>query len=647
MKGKIAEIMVMVLFLNLLLSPVCLPQRVNAGEAQEGECRITYVLNGGTNYSANPVAYNPGEKAKLYKASKMGYKFTGWYTTSDFARGTKLKSISSKCTGDLTLYAQYKPYKYTVIYNWGDKSIKKLKHTGSIEESLHVNEYKRPGYSFAGWKVNKNGTGKTIKDGSSFWEIFKVSPKKKITLYASWVKATDVPEATATPTGPVVPGVTATPTATATVIVEDAIHVVPYGDNPEKEDGSEVYPYIGLQKALDNVKAGQTIYMHLGVYSGENILKTSGSEKEGFITITAYPGDTAVLSLNQGASGAIFDINGQSYVKIENLDMGWISGETVYGILMHGGEDNIYIENNKICEIVTTKPNGSGESNAILCLGEGTTKETAIRNIYIKNNQIYNNVNGWSENISIAGNCENVIVEGNTIKDCTNIGIDFYGNAGYCSNPDLDQPRNCKAINNTVTNCVCSYADCAGIYVDGAHDIEIIGNHVYGNQYGIEVGSEEAPKNENGTVRNINVEKNEICDNTVTGLMIGGYTKDSKTGVVKDVFVQNNLFSDNGVGSEAYNGEICFAKCDGITIKSNKICKLEQDLPYIGAQMNGNYAKNLSFSNNVYMGYIEPDPDYGAEDIYFELPIGTIKGLNAFNALDFVTDESYSCMNFS
>lgn len=639
MRARIAEILVIVLLFNIILSNGHMSQGVKAAEPQNRECRITYVLNGGTNYSSNPVAYTPGERVKLYKATKVGYKFTGWYTTPNFEKGTSLKSINGKCSGDLILYANYKPYRYTVIYNWGEKGIKKVKHIGNIEERLRLNNVEKAGYHFAGWKVTRDETGKTIKDGASFWEIFKVSKKKKMTLYASWVKASDVP------------GVTATPTATATVIVEDAIHVVPYGDNPEKEDGSEVYPYIGLQKALDNVKAGQTIYMHLGVYSGENILKTSGSEKEGFITITAYPGDTAVLSLNQGASGAIFDINGQSYVKIENLDMGWISGETVYGILMHGGEDNIYIENNKICEIVTTKPNGSGESNAILCLGEGTTEETAIRNIYIKNNQIYNNVNGWSENISIAGNCENVIVEGNTIKDCTNIGIDFYGNAGYCSNPDLDQPRNCKAINNTVTNCVCSYADCAGIYVDGAHDIEIIGNHVYRNQYGIEVGSEEAPKNENGTVRNITIEKNEICDNTVTGLMIGGYTKDSKTGVVKDVLVQNNLFSDNGVGSEAYNGEICFAKCDGVIIKSNKICKLEQDLPYIGAQMNGNYARNLSFSNNVYMGYIEPDPNYGAEDIYFELPIGdkieTIKGLNAFNELDFVTDESYSCMNFS
>ena len=83
---------------------------------------------------------------------------------------------------------------------------------------------------------------------------------------------------------------------------------------------------------------------------------------------------------------------------------------------------------------------------------------------------------GYSEAISFAGNCEYCYVIGNEVFDNTNIGIDFYGNAGYCSVEALDQARFCVASYNRVYNCNSVYADCGGIYVDGGRNCLIEGN---------------------------------------------------------------------------------------------------------------------------------------------------------------------------
>ena len=42
-----------------------------------------------------------------------------------------------------------------------------------------------------------------------------------------------------------------------------------------------------------------------------------------------------------------------------------------------------------------------------------------------------------------------------------------------CSVPLNDQPRYCVAAGNTVYNSICSYAECAGLYLDGAREYNI------------------------------------------------------------------------------------------------------------------------------------------------------------------------------
>lgn len=70
------------------------------------EYTITYVLNGGTNGAGNPAKYTCGTGVSSFAdATKTGYRFGGWYREAAFS--TKVTSISTTQTGDITLYAKF------------------------------------------------------------------------------------------------------------------------------------------------------------------------------------------------------------------------------------------------------------------------------------------------------------------------------------------------------------------------------------------------------------------------------------------------------------------------------------------------------------------------------------------------------------
>ncbi|MGN1060274.1 MAG: hypothetical protein ACI4QN_00930, partial [Candidatus Coproplasma sp.] len=298
----------------------------------------------------------------------------------------------------------------------------------------------------------------------------------------------------------------------------------------------------------------------------------------------------------RGSESYGFQFESQAeYIIFEGIEICSVQSKCAYGIVFWGdGQNNIIIRNCDIHDIKTTSSNPEKDSdagaNAILIFGE---KTAPIADIAIIDNHCYNNVNGWSENISVTANCERVYVLGNLVEDNTNIGIDFYGNAGYCKTASLDQPRDCLAAGNVVKNCVCSYADCAGLYVDGARDIILQNNFISGCAYGVEVGSEE--RNDSYPVKNITVISNVCQGNTVTGIRVGGY-EEVETGTVQATFICNNTLKDNGANDGA---AIILAKVDGVSFYNNIICA-SVGTPLVSTDFGAQYTKNIAFKNNLF-----------------------------------------------
>lgn len=153
----------------------------------------------------------------------------------------------------------------------------------------------------------------------------------------------------------------------------------------------------------------------------------------------------------------------------------------------------------------------------------------------------------------------------NVLRDNTNIGIDFSGNYGYCPVAALDQPRNCIAKGNKIERSVCSYAECAGLYVDGARDIQLLDNEISECMIGIEVGAEQkAPEY---PAQNILVRGNTMRNNPYGGLWVGGYSDDA--GFVTDVIVTRNTFQKNGTVEDGFYGEIYQTNVTNLKLSDN------------------------------------------------------------------------------
>ena len=343
-----------------------------------------------------------------------------------------------------------------------------------------------------------------------------------------------------------------------------------------------------LSTALGKLQKGYTLYLKKGNYnvkSGVNI-SCSGTSNS-YILISSAPGETAVITSSRTNKVGLFEISG-SYIIIENITFKNVEANNVQGIVFYeGGQNHVIIRNNVFNSLKTTKIDKNYGANGILLMGES---EKGIKQVIIYKNTLTNNVLGYSEALSVAGNCQEIYVLDNVLKDNTNIGIDFYGNAGYCDNEKLDQPRLSVAMYNYIEKSVSPYASCAGLYIDGSRDIYVAENTIVDSQYGIEIGSEE--KNDDYPVTNIIVHNNVLKGNTETAIRIGGF-EEEETGVVQNCNITENTISGSHTA-------VIVSKAKDINIVGNEM--LDADKYFVDIEFSSTYAKRINIENNIFSG---------------------------------------------
>lgn len=142
--------------------------------------KIRYKLSGGKNHRMNPDVYTAQSGTiKLYKPTRKGYRFFGWYRDKEYEK--KVTSINASSGKKYTLYAKWKPIEYKIKYKLGggeNNSKNPSKYT--VSKKVTLRKPKREGYTFAGWYTDKKFKHKitSIKKGST----------GKVTLYAKWKK---------------------------------------------------------------------------------------------------------------------------------------------------------------------------------------------------------------------------------------------------------------------------------------------------------------------------------------------------------------------------------------------------------------------------------------------------------------------------
>ncbi|PKN54247.1 MAG: hypothetical protein CVU56_27510 [Deltaproteobacteria bacterium HGW-Deltaproteobacteria-14] len=184
---------------------------------------------------------------------------------------------------------------------------------------------------------------------------------------------------------------------------------------------------------------------------------------------------------------------------------------TAYGVVVQGdggGLEAVRVRANYIHDLGVACVGGAatcdGDLNGhgVLVIG---VEDQPIRAVEVANNLLAGLSLGQSEALALNGHVERFAVTGNVIRDVDNIGIDVIGFEN-----DLPwQAREGVVRDNVVEGLRCgnpTYASdtdndpcpagpgrwpaAAGIYLDGAHGVCVVGNRVRGFDRGLEVASE-------------------------------------------------------------------------------------------------------------------------------------------------------------
>lgn len=402
-------------------------------------------------------------------------------------------------------------------------------------------------------------------------------------------------------------------TSTATHCLAVDRYVAASGDNGNP--GTISLPWRTIQHAVDNVGPGQTIYVRGGTYTSQVIFsgtEDSGSSGGGYVTLQNYPEETPVIdgisTIPDDREGLISVIDA-SYIKIIGFELKNFktssSGPTPVGIYIEGASHHIELRNNKINNIEML---GTGGAHGIGVFG--TNSATAVCELTIDSNEIWNCKLMWSEALVLNGNVRDFTVSNNSVHDCDNIAYDFIGFEGECggcgdSDPDnLDQARdgmvfnnlayNIDSINNPVYN---NERSAVGFYVDGGKDIIFDGNISHDCNLGFELASEHNNKSTQGII----VRNSFVYNNHVLGISTGGYAHNK--GNAENCSVVNNTFYKNNSSSrpeDDWGAEILLQFNNINNIYKNNIVFAKTGRPRV-IEGGGTNTGNI-FDYNLYFG---------------------------------------------
>lgn len=343
----------------------------------------------------------------------------------------------------------------------------------------------------------------------------------------------------------------------------------------DQNPGSKSAPWRTIQKAADTLEPGDTVYVRSGVYAEFVSLQNSGSSSGGFITFQNYPNETPVIDGTELSvskkNQALVNLSNVNDVKFDGFEIRNLTSSSSSidpaGIRVHNGGSNIQLLNNNIHDIKNTSAKGDGHGIHVL----GNTS-SPLTDLVISGNEVHHLMTGRSESVTLSGNIDGFSITNNKVYENNNIGIELAGFYGACSGSCDDQTRNGVVAENTVYRIDSSKNPAygtgvhaaGGIYADGAKNVLIERNHVYSNDFGIELASEQNKK----ATSNITVQNNFIHHNYGAGLIMGG--AGSSNGGAFDNTIVNNTFLENDILNQGY-GEITLQWYNEDNIIANNI----------------------------------------------------------------------------
>ncbi len=148
----------------------------------------TYTITFDEHYDKGSTTKVKAEYGALAEApadpSRKGYDFVGWYVDED---GKELYNVSTPVTASMTVYAMWQSTEeasservYTYMLNYDDQGVYETQTFTSTRRVKAPDNPVRPGYYFAGWCKDAEGT--------TFYDFANERSTQSITLFAKWLK---------------------------------------------------------------------------------------------------------------------------------------------------------------------------------------------------------------------------------------------------------------------------------------------------------------------------------------------------------------------------------------------------------------------------------------------------------------------------
>lgn len=247
-------------------------------------------------------------------------------------------------------------------------------------------------------------------------------------------KATETPgsDGSQPSAGPSTPKPKPKPTATSQGPVHGALYVAPNGN--DANPGTAGAPYRSVQKGLDSVRPGQTLYLRGGTYV-ENVQASPAGTSSARILVSAYPGERPVIK-------GLVSISDPRYVTFSGFNVTWNSGGYDEHMFKISGGSGWVLQNSEIWGarsfadlLIAGSPHGwAVRYNIIHDTYGGESNVNRSHNLYantnldatggvIERNLIYNATHGTNVKLAGAGGsgggAANVIVRYNTLYNAT------------------------------------------------------------------------------------------------------------------------------------------------------------------------------------------------------------------------------------
>lgn len=323
------------------------------------------------------------------------------------------------------------------------------------------------------------------------------------------------------------------------------IYVAKYGN--DSNPGTELFPVLTIQKAIDMIQSPDTIIIDDGIYN-ERIIFINKSNiiiKAKNLGMVILDGSGIGYELSQAQrewGNGLIDIKYSSNINATDLK---IQNSLLSGIAIENSE-SINIKNNSTYNTYSSAIQAHFSNNIIIdnneCeLGANAPSTDLVQEIIslhkvvgfeISNNYVHDGGHPMygGEGINVKAGCSNGTIHNNKVVNVNSVGI-------YCDGWDVE------TSNVIIYYNFCKNTGWSGISVSGeiggtSRNIEINNNICIGNDAGINLPAYNIISE--GKLIDINIHNNTLYNNT-KGIQIGYY----RNTLITNLTIKNNLFSNS------------------------------------------------------------------------------------------------------